>query len=64
MNRRDPLAVLGEEPPGRGRSEIRPSGASPKERIHMSRLFKRWWMLVAAIMTALAVVLAGAVPGL
>jgi hypothetical protein len=30
----------------------------------MSRLFKRWWMLVAAMMTALAVVVAGAVPAL
>jgi len=28
----------------------------------MSRLVKRWWMLVAAMMTALAVVAAGAVP--
>jgi hypothetical protein len=30
----------------------------------MSRLFKRWWLLAAAMMTALAVVLASAVPAL
>jgi hypothetical protein len=32
------------------------------ERIQMGRLFKRWWMLVAALGTALAVVVAVAAP--
>jgi hypothetical protein len=32
------------------------------ERIHMNRLFRRWWMLVAALVTAVAVVVAGTVP--
>jgi hypothetical protein len=32
--------------------------------IHMRKLFKRWWMLVTAMGTALVVVVAGAVPAL